>query len=982
MRLLFFQMQVSVAVVIVLLLRQGMKKLPKVYSYILWLLVFARLLCPVSFESDIAVMPSMELDMEAAQTLENISGVTEPSDATDMMRETDIIDKGGAVGTVPVSSNESGEVMENVEPDVSMVGNMPQPEERTNMEETTAKIETTATKGNIFRYMAVAVRGAGAIIIVFYNFAALKRIKKSLKNAEYSGENVYVSREITTPFTLGLMHPRIYIPAGLGENEREYILCHERIHIRRKDYMIKNIAFLLTALYWFNPMVWVAFFMMERDMEMSCDEAVVKKMGEGIKKQYSQSLLDFAAGKKNPAVAGITFAENSVKQRVKNILTYRNAKKWAWAAGVIIILAAGFVIFSVRGGGKQQLEVFPEDQDNPLQNMEEYDVTQFQDYPQKLLERWAVAFKDKNAAVMYALSMDKENFVSWDMVHISEDGVYTLEYTNPWVSVGGYEVSYKAGKDTATIRYNMSTPQGEIYLAEEVVNIIEENDLYYANHMNFTIYSQIDTIELFETLYGSREGYTMSDYGYLDFSAYGYSIYDTREIFRHLLTNPKEERYADYCDVVKSAEMLLHIEGEAVEILPYSADRAVIRYRLSDGEIVDIPMIRIEDTVGIWFIDMGEAAPVKKVYSEEVLQDGAMYQITNYGIYRKDKNASGYTCIFPYYVPSYTKIVLEDERILFEYSSIYRDGDLDWMSDCIYYVDTQTGEYGIWKMLDEEEIRRYYEVVMEKLYMQFVTMWEDTESILYKEYTQSVANIISWDETYTWNGGDQLVLLAQSGDKTYTIYGCLLAGRGAEGIIVDYYDGIEHHVEYVWDIWHTGYDLPSIAVNDYDGDGREEAAFTYVSGGGTYYRGGELMIIDVLDSGELKLYRMTRKEADEQIRELIDVIVDSEVKTVDIINKNTGEVLISDISYDVEKNGTASYENIVVNDILTYYSEEKMYLISMLGVCHSQGVTPVYDNGMYDNRIRYEVTFSPSENDSDSSFILSEPVYLNAKDEN
>ena len=159
----------------------------------------------------------------------------------------------------------------------------------------------------------------GTMLLLAYNFSALLVLLEKIKSAEHLGNNVYAMEGIGTPFTIGIVKPRIYIPNILEMEEREYIICHEKIHIKRKDYLIKNIAFLLTAVYWFNPLCWAAFRYLELDMEMSCDEAVVGQMGNDIKKPYSQSLLNFAAGQKNRAFTPLTFGEVGVKERIKNV---------------------------------------------------------------------------------------------------------------------------------------------------------------------------------------------------------------------------------------------------------------------------------------------------------------------------------------------------------------------------------------------------------------------------------------------------------------------------------------------------------------------------------------------------------------------------------------------------------------------------------------------------------------------------------------
>jgi hypothetical protein len=132
----------------------------------------------------------------------------------------------------------------------------------------------------------------------------------------------------------------------MNQCEREYILCHEKHHIIRLDYIIKPLSFLLLTVYWFNPLIWIAYFCMCRDMEMSCDEKVLSKMGTVIKKDYSRSLLSFSNRLHFPAASPLAFGESGVKTRVKNVLNFKKPKTWliivtvVFCAGVIIACAA------------------------------------------------------------------------------------------------------------------------------------------------------------------------------------------------------------------------------------------------------------------------------------------------------------------------------------------------------------------------------------------------------------------------------------------------------------------------------------------------------------------------------------------------------------------------------------------------------------------------------------------------------------------
>jgi len=120
-------------------------------------------------------------------------------------------------------------------------------------------------------------------------------VQRQLKSALHIEKSIFESSSISSPFVLGIFRPKIYLPAGLQDSDRTYILRHEQIHIRRGDYAVKIILFAITCVHWFNPLVWLAFGLMSRDMEMSCDEKVVRDLGYDIRKNYSASLLSMVS---------------------------------------------------------------------------------------------------------------------------------------------------------------------------------------------------------------------------------------------------------------------------------------------------------------------------------------------------------------------------------------------------------------------------------------------------------------------------------------------------------------------------------------------------------------------------------------------------------------------------------------------------------------------------------------------------------------
>ncbi|MHA5218766.1 M56 family metallopeptidase [Dysosmobacter sp. Phy] len=187
--------------------------------------------------------------------------------------------------------------------------------------------------------IATIVWLTGAAAMVLYGAVSLVRLRQRLVGAVPLERGVYLADHIDTPFVLGLFRPKIYLPSALPEGERGYILLHERNHIRRLDHAVKLLAFLALCIHWFNPLVWLMFVLLGRDMEMSCDEAVMRKLGEAVRADYSASLLRLATGRKIIAGAPLAFGEGDTRDRVVNVLKWKRPRLWAVLAGAVVCAA-------------------------------------------------------------------------------------------------------------------------------------------------------------------------------------------------------------------------------------------------------------------------------------------------------------------------------------------------------------------------------------------------------------------------------------------------------------------------------------------------------------------------------------------------------------------------------------------------------------------------------------------------------------------
>lgn len=303
------------AVLAVMLARLLMKKASKRWTYLLWAVVFFRCLCPFSVESGLSVFNAVP-ELSAENRVSEITRITE--------------------STGNIGAEEREFVYRNTVSKADITVMLPQTEQK-------------ETVDRYFVMFAVWLAGAAAMWV--YGIISYRRLMNRLKTAVKAEDGVLESDRISTAFSAGFFPARIYLPRGLFPEERGFIVTHEQIHIKRLDYIAKLAAFIALTLHWFNPMIWLAFALMSRDMELSCDEAVLKILGADKKKAYSEALLRVAvrrSGFLTPA-----FAETGIKTRVRNILKY---KKPTVAATVLAAAAVAVVcvVFGTNAGSKSE----------------------------------------------------------------------------------------------------------------------------------------------------------------------------------------------------------------------------------------------------------------------------------------------------------------------------------------------------------------------------------------------------------------------------------------------------------------------------------------------------------------------------------------------------------------------------------------------------------------------------------------------------
>lgn len=291
----------------VIVARALLKRAPKNVCYILWLLVGIRLVMPFSVVSVFSLIPS---GAQVQKDIREFTGTYDADNKREDMAETD------------ASADESYLNMEMIQE----IGNNDKSDESIN-------------RPVVYFSIASVIWLAGIGVMLFYLVISWYRIWQKVRfslPSEWEGIKYYQCESIDAPFLFGFFKARIYVPAGLGAQELGYVLKHETVHRQRRDYLIKPVGYVLLAVYWFHPLVWAAYVLLCRDIELACDERVIRELGGAHKKEYASALLACAISHKTIAACPVAFGETGVKGRVKNVLSYKKPSFWVTVCAAVV----------------------------------------------------------------------------------------------------------------------------------------------------------------------------------------------------------------------------------------------------------------------------------------------------------------------------------------------------------------------------------------------------------------------------------------------------------------------------------------------------------------------------------------------------------------------------------------------------------------------------------------------------------------------
>lgn len=296
-------MTASWITIAVIFLRAILKKAPKTLTVFLWALVGIRLICPISLESGFSLIPSTEVIPDGI-----------------------LYDSTPAIHTgIPVINTA-------VNPWIS--------------DSFAPNIGDSVNPLQIIAFCASILWVIGFAAMLVYAAVSYLKISRKVRESALIKDNIRICDRVDSPFILGIFRPRIYLPSVMNEADMAYVIAHEKAHLQRRDHLWKPLGFLLLAIYWFNPVLWVAYILLCRDIELACDEKVIHDLGSEIKKPYSDALINCSLPRKMISVCPLAFGEVNVKGRVKSVLNYKKPAFWLIVIAVIVSIAAAVCLLT------------------------------------------------------------------------------------------------------------------------------------------------------------------------------------------------------------------------------------------------------------------------------------------------------------------------------------------------------------------------------------------------------------------------------------------------------------------------------------------------------------------------------------------------------------------------------------------------------------------------------------------------------------
>ena len=733
----------SYCILLVLLARLLLQKTPKWCSYLLWGIVFVRLCCPVLPETGISLIPErllavgtqtspvMAADMQVAGEWDNRGAAGDMADFPDADAVTGQTRSDGVgVGTTDTNNNVNvpGGMSGNPADSITVVnGQNANGTDRADHEQITGNAAQSAgtedgaadtgssSRPLWFRGLTIVWLLGMAGFLAFHVFSYLRmrhRIRRLDSGVRQVEPGICEIDGGHLSFVMGLIHPVIYLSSGLDPESRKVVLCHERVHLQRRDYLWKPLALVICCVHWFNPLVWLAFYLMNMDCEMSCDEKVVKLLGEESKKIYSYTLLEEASGGEWKRYRGgsicalLSFGEDHVKNRIRHVLDYRKPPFWMLVGAVAVLVILVVCLCSNPGGGTN------------------------------------------------AVNADNDTEAGADATDMTGTSDETAEGD---LTAG--EVDYEAAKTEWLTVFEQGIHSREEFSGLFDVSALEDTRSFAGQDgIQYLGYDGVAARKLHQRI--------------LDGDAAAHETYKDPVKAAEALLNLQGGSGEMTELLYEAGRQYLFFQKDSTR--PGEGSVANVHYIFADGSGIDIPMVFAEESSQIWMLSLGDIdskgrhsyGPLdgenqaRVVYAEYGPRDedwatvaelskkwvyvkvspgsfadvAATYQVSSYGIYAATGDDAGLNCMVPGYIAPgcaaegrstvyqnvgnyYTSDSYRQEmaylkqqdsvRLYYFAASDYQDGDLEISIDTIREYDTsgQTGENGVtdWKLPSEAQ---------------------------------------------------------------------------------------------------------------------------------------------------------------------------------------------------------------------------------------------------------------------------------------
>ena len=731
----------SYCILLVILARFLLKKAPKWCSYLLWGIVFVRLCCPVLPGTRISLIPERLLtvgtqtrpaqvaDMQLTDGRDNsglagdvagsIEAAAEQNGSGGNVVGGGTVDTVGTTVGVPNSGyNYNAEHLQhdNVNASVGMTGNSAGSVDVVDGQNPDSTVDTGISSRPLWlRGLALLWLLGMAGFLAFHVFSYLRmrnRIRRPDSGVRQVEPGICEIDGGHLSFVMGLVHPVIYLSSGLDPESRNVVLCHERVHLQRRDYLFKPAALLICCVHWFNPLVWLAFYLMNMDCEMSCDEKVVKLLGEESKKIYSYTLLEEASGGEWKRYRGgsicalLSFGEDHVKNRIRHVLDYRKPPFWMLVGAVAVLVILVVCLCSNPGGGTD------------------------------------------------AVNADNDTETGADATDMTGTSDETAEGD---LTAG--EVDYEAAKTEWLTVFEQGIHSREEFSGLFDVSALEDTRSFAGQDgIQYLGYDGVAARKLHQRI--------------LDGDAVAHETYKDPVKAAEALLNLQGGSGEMTELLYEAGRQYLFFQKDSTR--PGEGSVANVHYIFTDGSGIDIPMVFAEESSQIWMLSMGDidskgrhsTGPLdgenqaRVVYAEYGPRDenwatvaelskkwvyvkvspgsfadvAATYQVSSYGIYAATGDDAGLNCMVSGYIAPgcaaegrstvyqnvgnyYTSDSYRQEmaylkqqdsvRLYYFAASDYQDGDLEIWIDTIREYDTsgQTGENGVtdWKLPSEAQ---------------------------------------------------------------------------------------------------------------------------------------------------------------------------------------------------------------------------------------------------------------------------------------